>query len=672
MFFYKVEGTMRGNRTENDDSRRTQRENARKILVKSEEFNQKHNWDTFCFISEFSDGFVTAGMILNQAEKAEAVLKSFLKHIGCPLEDISIAETTINNIQQLLSRADYADFIADDDEIIEKYGIDKIIGRRGRGIPFGENLLYARSQKDVFAGAEQYLLGETFIPELNRIYAGSPAVRPQGHPVHYMVQTDDLDTRRESCKLLLQALYANGRVSSKRYCFLDFRPGEGFSAMALDTLYHVCSGGAVIARYLANDDSEDESVAGGERDTIERICEVVKQHRNQVLTIICLPRECKKAKALFYENLGSMAFVEIREDFANGEQAGTYLKMLARDHRIRTDKALFAALDAQKGYLATELHAIFDEWYNKKLQNSIYPQYKDLKAAKQEVVKAAPKGSAYDDLQNMVGLTEAKSVIQKALNYYKMQKLYEEKGMKQDNPAMHMVFTGNPGTAKTTAARLFARIMRDNGLLSKGQLVEVGRGDLVGKYVGWTAQTVQAKFREAKGGVLFIDEAYSLVDGHSGSFGDEAINTIVQEMENHREDVVVIFAGYPDEMEAFLQRNPGLRSRIAFHVPFADYNADELCKIAELMGLHKGVCFDPDAQKKLHTVFEDARKQSDFGNGRFVRNILEKAKMNQASRLLEYDFDAITTEEIKTIKAVDITPPPEIKKEVKRTIGFAY
>ena len=235
---------------------------------------------------------------------------------------------------------------------------------------------------------------------------------------------------------------------------------------------------------------------------------------------------------------------------------------------------------------------------------------------------------------------------------------------------MHMVFTGNPGTAKTTAARLFARIMRDNGLLSKGQLVEVGRGDLVGKYVGWTAQTVQAKFREARGGVLFIDEAYSLVDGHSGSFGDEAINTIVQEMENHREDVVVIFAGYPDEMEAFLQKNPGLRSRIAFHIPFADYSAEELCKIAQLMGKRKGVCFDADAQKKLRSVFEDARKRSDFGNGRFVRNILEKAKMNQASRLLKYDFDTITTEEIKTIKAVDIASPPEIKQEAKRTIGF--
>jgi hypothetical protein len=141
-------------------------------------------------------------------------------------------------------------------------------------------------------------------------------------------------------------------------------------------------------------------------------------------------------------------------------------------------------------------------------------------------------------------------------------------------------------------------------------------------------------------------------------------------MENHREDVVVIFAGYPDEMESFLQRNPGLRSRIAFHVPFADYNAEELVRIAQMMGKSKGVCFDADAMEKLRGVFEEARKQNDFGNGRFVRNILEQAKMNQASRLLECDFEHITTEEIKTIRAVDISQP-EVKKEAKRTIGFA-
>ena len=670
MLFYKVEGMLVNGGTENEDNRRAQRENARKIFMKSEEFNQKHSKDAFCFVAGYSDGLLTAGMIVDQAENTQGVMQAYLSHIGCELKDDTFSETTINGIQQLLSRANRYDFIADDDEIMEKYGIDRVTGRRGRGIEYGENIIDDRSRQVIYQDAERYLMNETMLPELERIYAGAATTKVQGHPVHYMLQTDNVDTRREASKLLLQALYANGRLKSRRYCFLNFHPGEDFSMMAYDSLYHVCAGGAVVVRYLANDDAEDNGIASSERDTIEQICEIAKRHRNQVLTIFCLPRECNQVKAMFYENMGTMTMVEVREDFSDHARAMDFLKSLAKESHIRTDKALFAKLDPQKGYLAAELHSIFDEWYNNKLRTTIYPQYKDLRTVRQEVVKAAPKGSAYDELQEMIGLTEAKAVIRKALNYYKMQKLYEEKGVKPDYPAMHMVFTGNPGTAKTTAARLFARIMKDNGLLSKGQLVEVGRGDLVGKYVGWTAQTVQAKFKAAKGGVLFIDEAYSLVDDRSGSYGDEAINTIVQEMENHREDVVVIFAGYPNEMEKFLQKNPGLRSRIAFHVPFADYNAQELCKIAEMMGKRKGVCFDEEALTKLTRAFEVARKQSDFGNGRYVRNLLEQAKMNQASRLLEYDFDQITTEEIKTIKAVDIIIP-EVKTEVKRTIGFA-
>lgn len=671
MLFYKVEGILINSESENEDSRRAQREAARKLSIKSEDFNQMLGRKAFCFVASLTDGLLTSGIIADQSGDADSLVRRFLKCIDCTLKDISLTEITINGIQQLLARASRYDFITDDDEIIEKFGIDKILGRRGRGIDFGENIIVDSTKQEIYQAAEKYLLNETFLPELHRIYAGKASPRPQGHPVHYMLQTDDKDTRKASTRLLMQALHANGRLRSRRYCYLDFRPGEDYSVMAYDALYGLCAGGTVIVRYLAGDDSEEESVASSERDTIEGLCSVAKRHRNQVLTIICLPRECKSAKNIFYENLETMTFVEIREDYADNEQAAAYLKLLAREQHVRTDKALFAKLEPEKGYLATELQVIFDEWYNQKLKSTIYPQYKDITCAKREVIQAAPKGCAYDDLQNMVGLTEAKAVMQKALNYYKIQKLYGEKGIKADNPAMHMVFTGNPGTAKTTAARLFARIMKDNGLLSKGQLVEVGRGDLVGKYVGWTAQTVQAKFRAAKGGVLFIDEAYSLVDDRNGSYGDEAINTIVQEMENHREDMVVIFAGYPNEMERFLQKNPGLRSRIAFHIPFSDYNTQELCKIAELMGKHKGICFDAAAWEKLGDIFETARKQSDFGNGRFVRNILEQARMNQASRLLEYDFTAITTEEIKTIKAVDVTPPPEVKTEAKRTIGFA-
>ena len=149
--------------------------------------------------------------------------------------------------------------------------------------------------------------------------------------------------------------------------------------MMYDALYKVCSGGAVVVRYLANDDSEDNGFASSERDTVENICEVARRYRNQVLTVICLPRECKKAKSLFYENLGTMTFVEIQEDFVDGEQAGSFLKMLAKENKVRTDKALFAKLEADKGYLAPDLRAIFDEWYNNKLKTAIYPQYKDLK-----------------------------------------------------------------------------------------------------------------------------------------------------------------------------------------------------------------------------------------------------------------------------------------------------
>ena len=235
---------------------------------------------------------------------------------------------------------------------------------------------------------------------------------------------------------------------------------------------------------------------------------------------------------------------------------------------------------------------------------------------------------------------------------------------------MHMVFTGNPGTAKTTVARLLAQIMQDNGLLSRGHLVEVGRADLVGKYVGWTAKCVKQKFKDARGGVLFIDEAYSLLDDRSGSYGDEAINTIVQEMENHREELMVIFAGYPDRMKEFLQKNPGLRSRIAFHVSFPDYNEWELCQIAQLMGKERGIEFTKAAMGKMRTVFRYIRKKDDFGNGRYVRSMLEQAQMNQAERLLKRDISSITDKELFTITAEDIETPA-MEREERRGIGFA-
>lgn len=525
---------------------------------------------------------------------------------------------------------------------------------------------------EIYAKAGRLFTKDCLLPELDRIYAGGSFGKIVGHPVHYLIQTDYAGIRREMIQALLPSLYANGRLQNRRYSSVRFR-GEALHGefSAYDQFYKSNAGGTVIVQYSADyGDIGDEDTADGIRDTIEKLCSYIKKYRHQVLTILCLPRECTKLKELFYEDLGTVSFVELKEEFLEGEQAGDYLKLLARDNHVRTDKKLFAKLEGNWGYLAPELRTIFDGWYNNKLKTTVYPQYKEITTVKTEVEKAKPKGDAYKELMEMIGLTEAKKVILQALNYHKAQKLFADKGMKVDHPAIHMVFTGNPGTAKTTVARLFARIMRENGLLSRGHLVEVGRGDLVGKYVGWTAQTVQKRFEQAEGGVLFIDEAYSLVDGRSGSYGDEAINTIVQEMENYRDDMVVIFAGYPGKMEEFLQKNPGLRSRIAYHVPFADYSVEELCSIAALTARKKGLHLDDQAQEKLASVFETARRQGDFGNGRYVRNILEKAKMAQATRLLTQDYESLTQKEITTLCAEDIEMP-EIATPARPRIGFS-
>ena len=188
--------------------------------------------------------------------------------------------------------------------------------------------------------------------------------------------------------------------------------------------------------------------------------------------------------------------------------------------------------------------------------------------------------------------------------------------------------------------------------------------------MGATAPLVRKKFREAQGGVLFIDEAYSLCDSYENGFGDEAINTLVQEMENHRDDVIVIFAGYSDQMKAFLDRNPGMSSRIAFHVDFEDYSTNELCDITRLMLSRKQMKITEAAMEKLKAIYEGERGSRGFGNGRFVRKMLEEAEMNLAERVSQFDESTITTELITTIEERDIPEPDAKKHPKKKQVGF--
>ena len=664
MQFFKICAELNNEKgNENEFKKSNKKEEARKILSKTEDFNKTNNVK-YCFLADMCGEELTLGVIATKTIDVNKFATEYLKFLGISAKINCWSEITFGNIENLINHASRS-YIDDEFDIFERFGIQSLSNSR---VLFGENIIEFANKETQIKNASNLYMSKSLLPELERIYEGSKYIHSTGHPVHYIFETDNKDTRRENYRILLDALYTNSRIKSSRYTFINVSPDSSHTNFTLEALYKLAHDGAIIIRYSNIDSDDDSSVASIDDCMIETICEFAKRYRNKVLTVLCLPRESKQIKAKFYEFLANMSFIEISEDLLDYEDSKKFLKKLASENHIRTDKNLFAKLTTENSYLTDDLYPIFDEWYNQKLKVTVYPQYKDVNTVQKEAIRSKPRGSAYDELMEMVGLTEAKQVIKKAINYYKMQKLYEEKGVKNDATSMHMIFTGNPGTAKTSAARIFARIMKENNILSRGHLVEVGRSDLVGKYVGWTAKTVQAKFKQAAGGVLFIDEAYSLVE-RDGSFGDEAINTIVQEMENHRADVVVIFAGYPDKMESFLQKNPGLRSRIAFNVSFADYNSEELCKIAELISKKNGMKIENAAYEKLEKAFAVAKSDADFGNGRYVRNIFEQAKMNQASRLLEKDLDNIRTDDVITITVDDIVIP-EPKKFEKRHIGF--
>lgn len=245
----------------------------------------------------------------------------------------------------------------------------------------------------------------------------------------------------------------------------------------------------------------------------------------------------------------------------------------------------------------------------------------------------AAKPNYTDKLNNLIGLNEVKEQVKKITAYAKMKQDLKARGGKEAGVVLNMEFSGNPGTAKTTVARILAGIFYEIGLLSSDEIVEVGRQDLIEKFVGHTAKKVKEVFDGAKGKLLFIDEAYSLIDDREGSFGDEAINTIVQEMENRRGDTIVIFAGYPDKMKEFFARNPGFQSRVPFHLNFADYSTEEMFEITKSEAAKKGFEIQAEAVEKVKSICEKAVGCPDMGNGRFCRNLVESAILNYSLRV---------------------------------------
>ena len=261
--------------------------------------------------------------------------------------------------------------------------------------------------------------------------------------------------------------------------------------------------------------------------------------------------------------------------------------------------------------------------------------------------------SPYDTLNDLIGLTSVKEEITKLYNFIKIQQVRKDKGLRTPDISYHCVFTGNPGTGKTTVARIMAGIYKELGILKKGHLVETDRSGLVAEYVGQTAVKTNKIIDSALDGVLFIDEAYSLVQGAKEDFGQEAISTLLKRMEDDRNRLVVILAGYGSEMKAFIDSNPGLQSRFNRYIHFPDYDADELKQIFLLNAKKNQYSLDDEAMAELEKLLSSAiaHKDMNFGNARFVRNLFEKSIQNQAMRLSSQPN--ITEEILSILKSED-------------------
>lgn len=260
------------------------------------------------------------------------------------------------------------------------------------------------------------------------------------------------------------------------------------------------------------------------------------------------------------------------------------------------------------------------------------------------------------ELDALIGLDHVKEEVRRLTSLLRIQELRAERDLPTIETSKHLVFSGNPGTGKTTVARLLSQIFRALGVVSTGHLVETDRSDLVAGFVGQTATRTREVLESALGGTLLIDEAYALARGGENDFGLEAVDTIVKFMEDHRDDLSVIAAGYPDEMNDLIDSNPGLKSRFTRTIHFPDYDTDELVGIFGLIAGGKGYRLDDAGDRELRRLIDAEPRERGFGNGRFVRNVFEAAVGHHALRLADHEDEELSDEMLTVLTGDDIQP----------------
>jgi stage V sporulation protein K len=313
------------------------------------------------------------------------------------------------------------------------------------------------------------------------------------------------------------------------------------------------------------------------------------------------------------------------------------VKALDQPFRMKSNGQISVVLNSQKKKMLTKEAPEFQV-----VPKIIPPEHTALKEIEEELVA-------------LVGMEEMKRMIKEIYAWIYVNKKREEMGLKARKQALHMMFKGNPGTGKTTVARLIGKLFQKMSVLTKGHLIEAERADLVGEYIGHTAQKTRDLIKKAQGGILFIDEAYSLGRGGEKDFGKEAIDTLVKHMEDKQHEFILILAGYSREMDYFLTLNPGLHSRFPLVIDFPDYNISQLMEIAGRMLEEREYNLSHEAEKKLrdHLIWvKSVLNPNSFSNGRYVRNVIEKSVRAQAMRLLM--LNSYDRHELMTLRSNDL------------------
>lgn len=608
--------------------------------------------DILFFISDAEDGEMQVCAAFKAGAYTDGDLEEVLKRFpNCKL--VSFREATVEEFKSVIENSCYGVTR----KVLRKLKLDY----RSNGLfdpcpyTWTEQVLDLPKITSSECGrlAEKILASQSLTDELERIYSPLNKMEYYGHPVHYYISSGEWGAAQDIYELLIRALGSNGRLCSNRVSvFREFKRGA-YRDERLRQHFEASESGIIILELCC--DSGMTRYATEQYELVKLFGKMIEEMKKDTLFIVVeiMGKSVKNADVL--GNLISKAdFIQLTDGAGTYERAAAYLAELAERSDITAEdpKEALSYLPKQESFSVSDIFRAYNTWYGSGLKNHIYKAYKKNDLCRVEVHE--PDAKPYETLKALVGLTEAKSVIESIIAAGKVKRIREQLGLKPDSLSLNMMFTGNPGTAKTTVARLVAEILKEEDIIRTGRMVECGRQDLVARYVGWTAKTIEEKFRQAEGGVLFIDEAYSLVEDDR-SFATEAIDTITQLMENYRDRVIVIFAGYPDKMEQLLEKNEGLRSRISFHLNFPDYSSAELADILTLHASAGEYVLSEGAVAKCRTIFDGALKKENFGNGRYTRNLLEQAIIRHANRVMQRGGE-ITAEDVCLLDADDFKP----------------